>query len=58
MVAGKHIGKVLVQIRPQEESNMIVPAPWQMHVYPQYFCNPNYTYIIAGTELYYYVPQQ
>jgi hypothetical protein len=58
MAAGKHIGKVLVQIRPQEKSKVIVPVPRLMHVHPQYFCNPSYTYIIAGTEFYYYVPQQ
>jgi hypothetical protein len=50
MVAGKHIGKVLVQIRPEEDSKVVVPAPWLMQVHPRYYCNPSYTYIIAGTE--------
>jgi hypothetical protein len=50
MAAGKHIGKVLVQIRPEEDSKVVVPAPWLMQVHPRYFCNPSYTYIIAGTE--------
>jgi len=50
MAAGKHTGKVLVQIRPEEDSRVVVPAPWLMQVHPRYFCNPSYTYIIAGTE--------
>jgi hypothetical protein len=49
MATGKHIGKVLVQIRPEEDSRVVVSVPWLMQAYPQYFCNPNYSYIIAGT---------
>ena len=50
MAAGKHIGKVLVQIRPEEDSKVVVPAPRLLQVHPRYFCNPSYTYIVAGTE--------
>jgi hypothetical protein len=50
MTTGKHIGKVLVQIRPEEDSKVVLPVPWLMQAYPRYFCNPNYSYIIAGTE--------
>jgi hypothetical protein len=50
MTTGKHIGKVLVQIRPEEDSRVLVPVPRLMQAYPRYFCNPNYSYIIAGTE--------
>jgi hypothetical protein len=50
MAAGKHTGKVLVQIRPEEDSKVVIPAPWLMQVHPRYFCNPSYSYIIAGTE--------
>jgi hypothetical protein len=50
MTTGKHIGKVLLQIRPEEDSKVVVPVPRLMQVYPQYFCNPSYSYIIAGTE--------
>jgi len=50
MAAGKHIGKVLLQIRPEEDNKVIVPAPLLMQVDPRYFCNPSYTYIITGTE--------
>jgi len=56
MAAGKHIGKVLVQIRPEEDSKVVVPAPWLMQVHPRYFCNPSYTYIIAGTEIFCFIP--
>jgi hypothetical protein len=57
MAAGKHIGKVLVQIRPEEDSKVVVPAPWLMQVHPRYFCNPSYTYIIAGTEFLWFIPK-
>jgi fatty acid synthase len=56
MASGKHIGKVLVHIRPEEERKVVVPVPRLMHAYPRYFCNPNYTYIIAGTEFSYCMP--
>jgi hypothetical protein len=49
MTTGKHIGKVLVQIRPEEDSRVVVPVPRLMQAYPRYFCNPHYSYIIAGT---------
>jgi hypothetical protein len=52
MTAGKHIGKVLVQIRPEEDTKVVVPAPRLMQVHPQYFCNQSYSYIIAGTEVF------
>jgi hypothetical protein len=50
MTTGKHIGKVLVQIRPEEDSKVVVPVPRLMQAYPRYFCNPSRSYIIAGTE--------
>jgi hypothetical protein len=50
MAAGKHIGKVLVQIRPEEDNKVVVPVPRLMKAYPQYICNHSYSYIIAGTE--------
>jgi hypothetical protein len=49
MTTGKHIGKVLVQIRPEEDSKVVVPVPRLMQAYPRYFCDPGYSYIIAGT---------
>jgi hypothetical protein len=50
MAAGKYIGKVLVEIGPEEDSRVVVPVPQMMQAYPRYFCNPNYSYIIEGTE--------
>jgi fatty acid synthase len=50
MTTGKHIGKVLVQIRPEEDSKVVVPVPRLMQAYPRYYCNPSYSYIIAGIE--------
>jgi hypothetical protein len=57
MTAGKHIGKVLVQIRPEEDSKIVVPVPWLMEACPRYFCKPDCTYIIAGIENSYFSPQ-
>jgi hypothetical protein len=57
MAAGKHTGKVLVHVRPEEVTKVVVPVPWLMQAYPQYFCKPNWTYIIAGTEFSYGMPQ-
>jgi hypothetical protein len=28
-----------------------------MQVHPRYFCNPSYTYIIAGTEFLWFIPK-
>jgi hypothetical protein len=50
MTTGKHIGKVLMQFQPEEDSKVVVPVPWLMHAYPRYFCNPSHSYIIAGNE--------
>jgi hypothetical protein len=55
MAAGKHIGKVLVHIRPEEERKVFVPVPQLMQACPRYFCNPSYTYIIAGNEFSYFI---
>ncbi|XP_021929696.1 fatty acid synthase-like isoform X3 [Zootermopsis nevadensis] len=48
VAAGKHIGKVLVHVRPKEDKRVFVPVPWLMQAYPRYFCNPSYAYIITG----------
>lgn len=50
MASRQHIGKVLVHIRPEEDRKVVLPVPWLMQAYPRYFCNPIYTYVIAGTE--------
>ncbi|XP_020298388.1 fatty acid synthase-like [Pseudomyrmex gracilis] len=43
MAAAKHIGKVIIKIRTEEE---VVDAP--ILAYPQYFCNEHKSYIILG----------
>jgi hypothetical protein len=50
MTTGKHIGKVLLQIRQEEDDKVVMPVPQLIMAYPQYFCNPSYSYIISGTE--------
>jgi fatty acid synthase len=48
MAAGKHIGKVLLKIRQEEDRKVAVPSPRLIQAYPRYYCNPAFTYIIAG----------
>ncbi|PNF15231.1 hypothetical protein B7P43_G14038, partial [Cryptotermes secundus] len=48
MAAGKHIGKVLLKIRQEEDKKLVVPSPRFIQASPQYYCSPAYTYIIAG----------
>lgn len=43
MAAGKHIGKVLLKIR---DNNQKASLPLQVH--PRVFCDPEETYIIVG----------
>lgn len=44
LASGKHIGKVLIQIRENEVDEESLP----MAVLPRVYCNPNYSYIIPG----------
>lgn len=44
MSTGKHIGKVMIQVRETEQSLASVP----IKVHPKVYCNPNMVYIIAG----------
>ncbi|CAG2054468.1 unnamed protein product [Timema podura] len=48
MAAGKHIGKVLINIRPEEEKPDTIPKPIYMDAVPRYFCDPDKSYIITG----------
>ena len=48
MSAGKHIGKVLIQIRPEEEQKMCVPTPIKVNAICRTLCHPNHTYVITG----------
>jgi fatty acid synthase len=49
MAAGKHIGKVLLRIRQEEDGKGSVPSLLLMQACPRYHCNPACTYIITGT---------
>lgn len=44
LASGKHMGKVVVQIRENETDAMTVPIT----VLPRLYCNPNHSYIIPG----------
>ncbi|XP_069699383.1 fatty acid synthase-like [Periplaneta americana] len=48
MASGKHIGKVLVQIRPEEEEKAVIPSSFPMQAQPRFICKPECTYVIAG----------
>ena len=44
LASGKHVGKVLLQVRENESDVATLPIP----VLPRVYCNPNYSYIIPG----------
>lgn len=44
LASGKHVGKVLLQIRENENDVSTFPIP----VVPRVYCNPNFSYIIPG----------
>ncbi|XP_063218658.1 fatty acid synthase-like [Bacillus rossius redtenbacheri] len=48
MAAGKHIGKVLIKVRPEEEERTAVPRPIFVQAKPKFFCSPEKSYIVAG----------
>lgn len=48
MATGKHMGKVVVNMRPEEKSKTVVPVVQSMRGIPRYFCVPGETYIICG----------
>lgn len=48
MAAGKHIGKVLIQIRPEEEERTIKPQPITKMSYPRVSFDENSSCIICG----------
>ena len=49
MAAGKHVGKVLLQIQQEEDGKQPVPSPLLIQACPRYHCIPSCTYIITGT---------
>ncbi|XP_069675926.1 fatty acid synthase-like [Periplaneta americana] len=49
MAAGKHKGKVMLQIRPEEENRkLVLPSQLFLQASPRYFCNPHCSYVIVG----------
>lgn len=48
MAAGKHIGKVLIKIRPEEEERLARPLPITKFAYPRVTFDENSSCIICG----------
>lgn len=48
MAAGKHIGKVIIKIRDEEEDAQIKPVALVMKAKPRVLCKQNKSYVIVG----------
>lgn len=48
MAAGKHIGKVLIKVRPEEEERFIKPTPLTRMAYPRVLFDKNSSCIVCG----------
>lgn len=48
MAAGKHIGKVLIKIRDEEEQRLFKPLPCPMQASPRFFCQKEASYVVCG----------
>ncbi|XP_074648828.1 fatty acid synthase-like isoform X2 [Tubulanus polymorphus] len=48
MAQGKHIGKVLIKVRAEEDTKLMIPKPILMDAIPRTACHPEKTYIITG----------
>ncbi|XP_052131364.1 fatty acid synthase-like [Frankliniella occidentalis] len=48
MASGKHIGKVLLQIRKDEGAKVVKPVPKLVSAIPRTYMNPDKTYILVG----------
>lgn len=48
MSAGKHIGKVLIKVRDEEEKRQSLPTPIKVRAVCRTLCNPNHVYLITG----------
>ena len=48
MAAGKHMGKVLLKLRDEEEQRVALPVPKYFPSEPRFFCSDQKTYIIIG----------
>ena len=48
MASGKHIGKVVVQIRPEEQNLLTIAKPMTVNAIPLTFFSPSKSYVITG----------
>ncbi|XP_067011949.2 fatty acid synthase [Anabrus simplex] len=48
MAAGKHMGKVLIKIRDEEDDKLAIPTLKIMKARPRYYCNEELSYIVTG----------
>ncbi|XP_049941823.1 fatty acid synthase-like [Schistocerca serialis cubense] len=48
MAAAKHMGKVLVAVREEEQEKVVRPAILEIDAEPRFYCKPEFTYIIVG----------
>ena len=48
MAAGKHIGKVVIKLRDEEEDLITKPSIMSLKVKPRVFCQNNESYVILG----------
>ncbi|VDP12544.1 unnamed protein product [Onchocerca flexuosa] len=48
MSSGKHIGKVLMEIRQEEPERVCVPSPIKVRAICRTLCHPNHVYLITG----------
>ncbi|VDN07232.1 unnamed protein product [Thelazia callipaeda] len=48
MSSGKHIGKVLMEIRQEEPERLCVPSPIKVRAICRTLCHPNHVYLITG----------
>ncbi|XP_013778686.1 fatty acid synthase-like [Limulus polyphemus] len=48
MASGKHIGKVVIKIKDEEDQKMVTPVPAHIPVIPRTICHPKKSYIVIG----------
>ncbi|XP_034230761.1 fatty acid synthase-like [Thrips palmi] len=48
MAAGKHIGKVVIKIRDEEEQRLAKPQQCPMQAAPRFFCHKSASYVVCG----------
>lgn len=48
MSAGKHKGKVLIEIRPDENQLVCPPSPMRVRAVCRTLCHPQHVYLITG----------